>query len=201
MQWLAMLTMLTDHIGAYFAPGVELLRIIGRIAFPIYAYLIVRGMQRTRNRRQYLTRLAIIAILAQAIYAMMGLDRLNVVVLLMAGAGAIWTAERGWAAAAAAWIGAAAVCELIGAEYGLYGVAVMAVYHYCRGSWIVAGHAAVTAAAVVAGIMTTVQLWSILAAALLAWWPSLDRTRAPVWLWRSFYPAHLAIIAALLAAR
>lgn len=40
MYWLAMLTMLIDHVGLVFFPTDPAWRIAGRLAFPIYAYAL-----------------------------------------------------------------------------------------------------------------------------------------------------------------
>ena len=68
LKLLAMLTMTLDHIGVQLYPGVLWLRIIGRLAFPIYAYMIAEGCAHTRNRRKYLLQMAGLALLCQLVY-------------------------------------------------------------------------------------------------------------------------------------
>jgi len=63
LKWLALLFMTIDHIGYYFygiLPDeiVVLLRCIGRLAFPIFAFFLVKGFTRTRNPFHYLFRMA-----------------------------------------------------------------------------------------------------------------------------------------------
>ena len=40
---IAAIAMVLDHVGAEFFPQIEVLRIIGRLAFPIFAYSIFEG--------------------------------------------------------------------------------------------------------------------------------------------------------------
>ena len=68
LKLLAMLTMTLDHIGVQLFPGVLWLRIVGRLAFPIYAYMIAEGCTHTRNRRNYLLQMAGLALLCQLVY-------------------------------------------------------------------------------------------------------------------------------------
>ena len=68
LKLLAMLTMTLDHIGVQLYPGILWLRIVGRLAFPIYAYMIAEGCAHTRNRRKYLLQMAGLALLCQLVY-------------------------------------------------------------------------------------------------------------------------------------
>jgi hypothetical protein len=65
LKWIAIITMTIDHIGAVLYPQLEILRIIGRISFPLFAYLLILGMESTRNIRSYFTRLFIFALISQ----------------------------------------------------------------------------------------------------------------------------------------
>lgn len=68
LKIIAILTMLIDHIGAMFLIGSELYtpsRIIGRIAFPIFCFLLVEGFLHTRNITRYAIRLLLFAILSE----------------------------------------------------------------------------------------------------------------------------------------
>ena len=40
LKIIAMLSMLADHIGVQLFPDLQILRIIGRLALPIFAYMI-----------------------------------------------------------------------------------------------------------------------------------------------------------------
>lgn len=60
--------MLTDHIGMLFFPRLMTLRIIGRLAMPIFAYMIAEGCRYTHSRLKYLAGLLICLIVCQAGY-------------------------------------------------------------------------------------------------------------------------------------
>lgn len=54
---LAMVFMLCDHLWAMLFPAAEWLTCIGRIAFPVFAFMIVEGYLHTRNLRRYVLRM------------------------------------------------------------------------------------------------------------------------------------------------
>ncbi len=63
---LAFITMTLDHIGYIFFPTeVWILRILGRIAFPLFAWGIVRWYKMTKNKQKYALRILILAIISQ----------------------------------------------------------------------------------------------------------------------------------------
>lgn len=67
LKLLAVITMTIDHVGAYLFPSVMWLRIIGRLAFPIYAFMIAEGCHHTRSMPRYLLSVAGMAALCQSV--------------------------------------------------------------------------------------------------------------------------------------
>jgi len=57
--------MTVDHIGAALFPQYEFLRVIGRLSFPLYCYLIVLGVDSTRDIKNYFLRLLLFACVSQ----------------------------------------------------------------------------------------------------------------------------------------
>ena len=56
---------LSSHEGSMLAIAYSVLRLVGRISFPIYAYLIAEGLSYTSNRMKYSLRLFIFALLSE----------------------------------------------------------------------------------------------------------------------------------------
>ncbi len=68
---LAMIFMLCDHLWATVVPGHQWLTWIGRMTFPIYAFLIVEGYFHTKDFKKYLRRMLIFAVIAELPFNLM----------------------------------------------------------------------------------------------------------------------------------
>ena len=68
LKLIAAAAMLADHIGLMFFPGNPLFRIIGRLAFPIFAFMIAEGCRYTRSKFRYFRNLFFLALLCQIVY-------------------------------------------------------------------------------------------------------------------------------------
>ena len=68
LKLMAIVFMTVDHIGIMLFPNVLLLRIIGRLAFPIFAFMIAEGCTYSKNRNRYLLTVAVFAAACQVVY-------------------------------------------------------------------------------------------------------------------------------------
>lgn len=68
LKLIALISMTCDHVGIQLFPDVLILRILGRLALPIFAYMIAEGCRYTRNRKKYLLRMVSLAVLCQVVY-------------------------------------------------------------------------------------------------------------------------------------
>jgi len=139
LKVIAIILMFIDHTGALFFPNVMLLRIIGRLSFPLFAFFIAQGFFHTRSVKKYLLRLGLCAVAFQipdwfsTIYSRLTNNPffgahyvLNIFATLFFGLAAIALFDRlkdkgrAWS-----WLGAAAMAvlaQVTGADYGAYGV-------------------------------------------------------------------------------
>ncbi len=53
LKIIALITMVIDHIGMVFFPDIYILRIIGRLSFPIFAFFVAEGYYYTRSKKKY----------------------------------------------------------------------------------------------------------------------------------------------------
>lgn len=90
LKLIACVSMLIDHIGYSFFPTVLWLRYIGRLAFPIYCFLLAEGAYYTRSPSRYALRLGIGAVLAEIpfdllFFRTLTLSHQNVMLTLLLG--------------------------------------------------------------------------------------------------------------------
>ncbi len=60
--------MLVDHVGVRLFPKVIILRIIGRLAFPLFAYFIGEGCRYTKNRRRHFLSVFLLGCICESVY-------------------------------------------------------------------------------------------------------------------------------------
>ena len=204
LKLLAMLTMTLDHIGVQLYPGVLWLRIIGRLAFPIYAYMIAEGCAHTRNRSKYLLQMAGLALLCQLVYFFaMGSLFQCILVTFTLSILLIYACDTGSRPLTAlALLGVALVTVALprllpgtdfAIDYGFFGVLVpVAAYlgETRREKLLFTAGALVVLAWSVGGI----QWYSLAALLPLALYGGQRGKRRMKWLFYLYYPLHLAAI-------
>ena len=74
LKIIACISMVIDHAGAHLFPEAVWMRYVGRLAFPIYAFLIAEGYRHTKDVKKYLLRLFIFALVSEIPYDLLGKD-------------------------------------------------------------------------------------------------------------------------------
>ncbi len=79
LKLIAMAAMLLDHTGVILFPSVSFFKIVGRLSFPLFAYMIAEGALHTRHRLRYLLTLVSMGVICQTVfYIVNGSWHLNV---------------------------------------------------------------------------------------------------------------------------
>lgn len=218
LKGIAAALMLTDHVGAILLPEVPVLRCVGRLAFPIFAFFIAEGYAHTRDFGRYFRRLAILAVVSEIPFnlengAVFDLTRQNVLftfclaLLTLRGLEALGR-ERGfgrWAGCGLVLAAGFAAGELLRTDYGGWGVVTVALLYLCRDGkyeklWLLLAMAAVNGLGMgsltmpVFGGEMPIQIFAV--AALPVIW-LYNGQAGPKGLRRAFYvfyPAHLLVL-------
>ncbi len=99
LKWAAITTMTIDHAGAILYQECLVFRYIGRLSFPLFAYLLTLGLETTRSVKNYFSRLFLFALISQVpFYLALGVkpwEHLNIFFTLSSGVLFIELYKRG----------------------------------------------------------------------------------------------------------
>ncbi len=200
IKLLAAILMLGDHIGTVFFPDVYIFKYLGRLSFPLFAWLLGQGEKYTKNFKSYLLRLIVLAIVSQPIYLLAfqdisggSADNPNILVTLALGLLAIRLDKVTHLKFVFTCI-FAVLAELIRTEYGSYGVlliALLANFDSTNVSWWMVWSLLNLVLPVLRG-NSVFQSLAVFSPMILFFWNG-ERGRKARWFYL-FYPVHLALI-------
>ena len=141
----AMLFMLCDHLYLTVLPDLPLLRCIGRLAFPLFAFMAVEGFFHTRSLKKYLLRLLLLAVISEMPFNLLVagevLDpyRQNAVWTIILGLCCIWaleniSADRQKPLSAVVFTASLVAAILACVDYSAAGVLTLLAFYAFRGS-------------------------------------------------------------------
>ena len=210
LKLVACVTMLIDHTAVVF--GLPMwLRVIGRLAFPIYCFLLTEGMRHTRSEKRYLLRLLTGAVLSEPVYDLVLYPgsgvwlHQNVFWTLFLGGAMLWcmAKTRKTMGKIAIVVPFALAAQLMRASYGSSGIFMIALFALCRElpeekGILTLGLLGInglmdSAAISVVGLAIPVQLFAVLALIPIFLYSGEKRTKrkALCWAFYCFYPLHL----------
>lgn len=136
----ALVLMTIDHIGLVFENQLPfevmmILRILGRLSFPVFAYCISVSAVHTRSKKNYLIRLGVAAVISQPFFMLLT-GGLNILFTFLIAVMAIWLyvlAEKkiGFLALSIP-VGLGALGELVHVDYGIYGILMVFLFYIFR---------------------------------------------------------------------
>lgn len=214
LKLIACITMLIDHVGIALVPHGEALyyvcRCIGRLAFPIYCFLLVEGMRHTRKPEKYILRLSIGTLLAELPFDVLfnggiSWNSQSEMVTLTLGAVMLLCMEK----TEKKWLKLlivlpfAILANLAKTDYRAGGIVMIAVFGLLdqwtlqtAALFLVNWQMLPSAAVEVFDIVIILQLLATFAMIPIACYSGekLTRSRAIQWGFYLFYPAHLLIL-------
>lgn len=125
LKLLACILMVIDHLGAIIFTEVGILRIIGRLSFPIFAFLLTEGYLHTGNIKKYFIRLLMFAVIPQIPYTIaFGPGTLNIFFTLFSGMLIILIDDKvkNIFSKLILITGVLYLSQILGMDYGAYGV-------------------------------------------------------------------------------
>ena len=219
LKLIAAALMLIDHVGAILLPETVILRCIGRLAFPVFAFFVAEGYTHTRDFRKYVLRMAIWAAVSEIPFNLefghfFVPGRQNVLwtfclaLLTLRGLEELRRETGGarYLGCGAALAAGFAAGELLRVDYGGWGVLSVALLYLCRqgryarpgllaGMLVLNGLCIGSMKTAVFGIQVPIQIFAV--AALPVIWlyngrPGVNRRWR--WAFYVFYPAHLLVL-------
>ena len=210
LKIIALVAMTCDHVGKELLPEYEFLQIIGRLAFPIFAYMIAEGCRYTRNRKKHLLQVASLALLCQIVYFEAERSLFQcILVTFSLSIGLIYVVDHARKKnTAAAWLGAAVFCGTVWfssvilpgvlkgtdftVDYGFWGILLPAVVYFVPEQLKIPAVAAMLVPLCME--LGGIQWYALFAVPLLALYSGKRGTANIKHLFLTYYPAHMVCI-------
>lgn len=218
LKLIAVITMVIDHIGLCFFPEHEWIRYIGRISFPLFAFLLTEGFIHTSNKTKYALRLGAFALIAEIPYDLcvygkaFDFGHQNIFFELLCGFAVMACIEK--ASQKPVFFALLPVLFLassyLNLSYGIYGIALIAMFYILRDK---PAERAVSAAAVtvffngaaalgfefLGGSISILsvnftQMYAAAATVPLLFYNGEKGRYSFKWFFYAFYPAHLIVL-------
>ena len=200
--------MLIDHAGHGLFPSLTWMRMVGRLAFPIFAFMISEGYFHTRDIKRYAVRLCAVALISEIPFDLFneGLffdySARNTCFTLLIGLLVLYFSENmniSWQISKSLVIAAGMIiAELFHTDYGAMGVALIVIFYNLRDKRV---KALICMAAInlFYGLLSMAFGYLPLqvlagAAAVPIYFYNGEKGRPAKYLFYVFYPAHLIII-------
>jgi len=191
---LAALLMVIDHVGLIFFPDRLIFRYLGRLSFPLFAWLLGQGEKHTRDVYAYLLRIVIWGLVSQPIYFLLFHNgQLNILFTLALGLIAL-SLPKLIGAKYVVWIATAIIAQAVNADYGAYGVfTIILMARFVRSSLVWwAGWEILNLSVLFTRLSASYQGLALLAPVILICWNGKQGRKFKSFY--LFYPVHLFLL-------
>lgn len=215
LKVIAVVTMVVDHTGVIFGQYLDnnvyiMLRTIGRVSFPIFAFLLVQGFIHTKNRQQYFTRLLGFGVAIHLVLSLLGLLgfalplQVNIFITLSIGFLAMWFLDTYREQKIISILMLLALCifaEMIQTDYGAYGVATVIFFYLTRqyktfmlGSFALLTVVHVFLQHLLYHYTSSLQLYAIGSLLFISLYNGKKGATTPKYFFYLFYPIHFIVL-------
>ena len=208
LKLIAMISMVFDHVGDMFFPGALWMRMIGRLAMPLFSFCIAEGYAHTKNKQRYLLRMGVFALVSEipfdlAFEGRVGLGHQNIMLSFFLAILALMLFDRIRGegkehAAGKTLLGILCVCAMavlalvLRADYTLFAVLAVFLFYVLRNRY------PLLRCGVGVGFLALTRTVGYYRATGLSLIPLLlyngKRGRGLKWLFYAFYPGHLLLL-------
>jgi hypothetical protein len=127
IKLLAAALMVIDHVGYVFFPDAVGFRILGRLSFPLFAWLLAQGEAHTRDVQKYALRLVVWGLVSQPLYQLtFDTQQINILFTLLLGLGCLRMARLFPRWQGLTWVCGYGLAEVAHMDYGGYGIVAIA---------------------------------------------------------------------------
>lgn len=206
LKIIAYIAMFSDHVGVLFLDGNIIFRAIGRISFPIFAFLVAVGFTKTSNVSKYVKRLFIFALISQIPFTIFiifaGADRLllNIFFSLLAGLIVLILVEKKKYAGLTFFVVFLIILEeVVGFDYGIYGT-LLILFSYIFIKYRTIGLSLLLLVTAFASLdfvdleKTYFQIYALAAIPILMMYNGKIGKKFNRWIFYSIYPLHFLIL-------
>jgi hypothetical protein len=199
LKFIAVLSMVVDHVGYAIYPDYHVLRVIGRIAFPLFAFSVGSGVHRTTDLNKYAWRLYFCAMVSQIPYGLLfhwrGLD----VVWSFLFAVLVFKDHMDWNTPgyrpALLFICFSLLSEFLHVDYGFYGMVLTLLFMLCADAlWMCALFLLTMTVLQCLYVGSWLQLWCLLSLPFIYLYRDGDFQWLPRRFFYYFYPVHMFLI-------
>lgn len=197
LKLIAIIAMTIDHIGYFLLPSVTWLRIIGRIAFPLFAFLCAESFRYTKDKKSYVLRLIVLgALYTIAQFILVNRTTSDVFLTLGLGFLVLWSMERNKPLLTALFFVFGIIIQV---DYSWYGLCMIPMMYYLKDKriWMLVVMIIMNIIFIFIGDSSPTQIFSTISLVFIGCYNDELGYKGMKWLFYLYYPLHIAVLIAM----